>query len=1265
MSESPNASITGHWSESGARVLRERYLLKKDGKVVETPDDMCRRVARAVAVAERNYTDDKHIVENAAEHFASLMLEQKFMPNSPTLMNAGKGNGLQLSACFVLPVDDSISGIFETMKHAAIIHQSGGGCIAADARVWTTFCGIEPIEVLFNRATIDGRFGTPSGSGTAFDVRDLGIKTLSMDPETGETGLRDVTHIWKFDVPADHQVQVTTREGAVVQTSDWHPFMVVRGTELQEVQANELRAGDVVLGPETREDMWPWKDYRQVGSLVIDPALGWLVGFTLSDGSFGYVPALRQYRVRWFSGTSDVLERVLDVLQQHGIATKIQKDQRGLLSVATLAQRFVHDLLEACGLEKFGSKDARIRVPEIIAKSPLPVIRAFLAGLLDGDGYVAPDGSPSYTTVSESMAEDLAALLGLLGYRPTTRSKAPYGKGRQRTYTVQLCPLPQVNDLAADLAPDMANVERVARFHSDSIKESALSLSFRDWHRRFVALGIANSRGQADYAESPFALELSQWASHGRVSRPMLRRIASFVEPLDVECARLLQRLAARGQEIERVERAPVAKPYYDMTVTDWNTYAAGKSGMLMIHNTGFAFSRLRPKGATVKSTHGVASGPVSFLRVYDAATESVKQGGTRRGANMGILRCDHPDIMEFIECKLDGGITNFNISVAITDAFMDALDQGNDYDLINPQTKEASGKLNAHAVWQRMAECAWKTGDPGVVFIDRMNNSTSNPAPDLLQIEATNPCGEQALYPYDVCNLGSINLANVLKRQESCPWEIDWEELERCTKICVRFLDDVIDINPYPLQQITDIAQRFRRIGLGVMGWADMLFRLGIPYNSQKALDLGEQVMRFVTEAGRRASEDLAKVRGPFPEWAKSRYRDGAPLRNGTVTTVAPTGTISIIADCSSGIEPIFALAFSHIVGERHLTFINPIFEEVAKEQGFYSDALMAKVAEHGSVQGVDGVTAELQRVFVIAHEIEPDWHIRMQAAFQAGTDNCISKTINLPNHATVEDIAAAYKQAYELGCRGITVYRDGSKFGVLHVGTAKKEEGKPEVPATEPLAEPPVAAASDVEEPQAQPAAAAAARAHTTSPYVLTRPRRVSGYTYRTATPVGTAFVVINSIPESGPFEVFVTVGNAGSDLMADAEALGRLVSLYLRSASWMSPEERLLQVASQLRGIGGSRSLGFGKDRVRSLPDAVAMVLEEHVHAEAGEVEVDEQPKLPVGNGNGKHTKHPIPVLAARVSGDLCPTCGSAGAFVYEEGCKKCHACGHSEC
>lgn len=639
---------------------------------------------------------------------------------------------------------------------------------------------------------------------------------------------------------------------------------------------------------------------------------------------------------------------------------------------------------------------------------------------------------------------------------------------------------------------------------------------------------------------------------------------------------------------------------------------------------TGFAFSRLRPKDTAVRSTGGRASGPVSFLRVFNGATEAVKQGGTRRGANMGILRVDHPDILEFIQCKVDGGISNFNISVAITEPFMEALAQDGDYDLIDPHTKKAVGRLKAREVFERIVHSAWQTGDPGLVFIDRVNQGPANPVPDLETIEATNPCGEQPLAPNDACNLGSINL-DKFARPEDSQAPIAWEALERTVRLAVRFLDDVIQVNPYPLQEIMDQVHRNRRIGLGVMGWADLLIQIGIPYDSQQALDLAGKVMEFITSIGRDESARLAEERGPFPNWPRSIYRDGRPIRNATVTTIAPTGTISIIAGCSSGIEPLFAIAYSHIVGDRHLTFVNPHFEHVARRRGFYGPELMEKVAKSGTLHEIPEIPEDVRRAFVTAHEVAPEWHVRMQAAFQRSTDNGVSKTINLPNEATVEEVGRAYRLAYDSGCLGITVFRDGCKSAhggqVLHIGTASGPAKADELAEHEGIAHVPTA--------------------------IRPRPRTLRGVTYRVDTPLGVGYVHVNQSTSGEPFEVFLNVGKAGSDVQADAEALGRLISLILRMPSPFTTRERVAEIIKQLDRIGGRRDAGLGPSRVRSIPDAIAQVLAEHVGLrEPGAEEVRE-----AREGRQK-------------AADLCPECQNY-TLVLEEGCQKCHVCGFSEC
>src|SRR5919204_1362383 len=474
---------------------------------------------------------------------------------------------------------------------------------------------------------------------------------------------------------------------------------------------------------------------------------------------------------------------------------------------------------------------------------------------------------------------------------------------------------------------------------------------------------------------------------------------------------------------------------------------------MALIHQsgggTGFSFSRLRPKGAMVRSTTGVASGPVSFMKLYDASTDAVKQGGTRRGANMGILRVDHPDILEFITCKEDlTQVVNFNISVAVTDRFMEAVRAGASYDLVDPHTGKVARQLDARMVWGKLIEGAWRTGEPGCFFIDEANRY--NPVPHLGSYEATNPCGEQPLLPYDVCNLGSINVGLFV-----AGGDVDWDRLRTAVHLCTHFLDNVIDANRYPLEEIDNLAKRIRRVGLGIMGWADLLVRLGIPYDSDQGVALGRKLMQFIDEESKAASEKLAEQRGVFPEWERSiwgpdatcargargeRIRPMRRLRNCNLTTVAPTGTISIIAGCSSGLEPLFAVAFMRNQAGVLMPDVNDDFVAVAKREGWYSDALMERIAREGHIH-FDEVPPHWHRVFVTAHDIAPEWHMRMQAAFQRHCDSAISKTTNFAHSATVDDVRKIYELAYELKAKGVTVYRDGSRDNqVLSTGASEQ---------------------------------------------------------------------------------------------------------------------------------------------------------------------------------------------------------------------------------
>ena len=652
---------------------------------------------------------------------------------------------------------------------------------------------------------------------------------------------------------------------------------------------------------------------------------------------------------------------------------------------------------------------------------------------------------------------------------------------------------------------------------------------------------------------------------------------------------------------------------------------------------TGFSFSRLRPSGDVVGSTSGISSGPISFMTVFDAATEAIKQGGTRRGANMGILRVDHPDIMHFITCKEDHStLNNFNISVAITEEFMEAVEADEKYDLKNPRSGEPAGSLHAREVFNKMVDMAWKNGDPGIVFIDRINRD--NPTPHIGEMESTNPCGEQPLLPYESCNLGSINLTKMVKSDGNGGYEIDWERLERVTGEAVNFLDNVIDMNRYPIKEIDEQTKGNRKIGLGVMAFADMLIRLGIPYDSEEAIETAERVMGFIQKKGHDASEKLAGVRGVFPNYRGSTYDGKKMMRNATVTTIAPTGTISIIAGCSSGVEPLFALAFTrNVLDGAALTDVNPVFEEIAKEEGFYSPELMEKIAKSGGIHDVEGITDELRRFFVTSHDITPEWHIRMQAAYQKYTDNAVSKTVNFPNEATPDDIDKVYRLAYKLGCKGVTVYRDGSRdVQVLNKGQEKKGEVK--------------------HEPHAQAAEGATHAVLTPKP----RDEVTFGVTKKMHTGCGNLYVTINEDVEGNPFEVFTQIGTAGGCAASQCEAIGRLVSLILRSG--IPPKELVMQ----LKSISCHKPAGFGDSRIASCSDAVAKAIEWYVmykingNKKFGDVIARGIDPEAGGNGGGK-ASFDCGVLPVQMG--ACPDCG--GSVEHADGCVICHGCGYSEC
>ncbi|HNQ39969.1 MAG TPA: vitamin B12-dependent ribonucleotide reductase [Candidatus Cloacimonas sp.] len=721
----------------------------------------------------------------------------------------------------------------------------------------------------------------------------------------------------------------------------------------------------------------------------------------------------------------------------------------------------------------------------------------------------------------------------------------------------------------------------------------------------------------------------------------MLTRVAANIASGDEEKTRRFYRLMDAGyflpnsptlmnaggdlQQLSACFVLPLEDSMESIFETVKNAALIHKSG----GGTGFSFSRLREANARVRSTNGVSSGPLSFLKVFNAATDAVKQGGTRRGANMAILNVDHPQILDFITCKENpAALNNFNISVGVTEEFMQAVANDDEYNLISPHTGAISKKLKARDVFALIVKMAHKNGEPGIVFLDRLNNA--NPTPALGKIESTNPCGEQPLLPYEACNLGSINLALLIK-----DGDVNWDKLKEVVQDSVDFLDAVIDVSKFPLPQIENISKANRKIGLGVMGWADLLFQLKIPYASEEAVTLAAKLMEFIDFYAKKHSSELAVKKSAFPNFPESIYANGSlkretlnqdweslkekikkeGIRNATLTTIAPTGTISMIADTSSGIEPQFSLAYvKNVMDGEKLIYVNKYLQKALEEKGIYNKKLLEEILTRGSLACIEDIPEELQKVFQTAHDISPEWHIRMQAAFQKYTDNAVSKTINFPNSATVEDIQSAYELAYHLGCKGVTVYRDGSRESqVLYLGTQITTSEK-----TDQKVAP------------------------------RTRPEITKGITQRLETGCGHMYVTINTDAQ-GACEVFIQMGKVGGCASAQLEAIARLVSLALRS------QIKIESITRQLKGIRCQSPMWNKGKMITSCGDAVGQALEQFVtfytkgQIQSGEFSAEnENPDSPKQFGNGFA---------------LCPDCGNT--IEHTEGCLKCPACGWSKC
>lgn len=1020
-------------SSNAKTVLERRYLRKgDDGKPVETPRQLFERVARAIASAEEGYGKSTLEADMIAGKFYGMMARQEFMPNSPTLMNAGRELG-QLSACFVLPVGDSMEDIFDAIKYTALIHK----CLVPETLVMTD----------------SGCMGLGSVHGGVWIETHEGMDLVE---ESHENGQQEVA-------------TVETHEGYSITGTPLHRLMSVNPSEGPEwKRIGDLEGGDVLL--------------MKLGG--------------------------------WLGGTADHVDGCLSDFP---------------------------DCMD----------DRAIRADE-------GAICDFLRNTFTEHGWVTSEGLVSVTLNSERVTREIQVMLFYIGV-PTQRD------GTRLSVTT----LSGFHVFREKIGFDSMLLERRLSGLSDD-----------------AALSAMESAG----------------AAHGEADDDGFYAVT-----------------------VKSVTRSGTSS-VVDLTVQGSHAYLANG---FVSHNsgggTGFSFSRLRPAKDCVRSTAGVSSGPISFMEVFNTATETIKQGGTRRGANMGILRVDHPDILEFITSKRDSTkLTNFNISVSLTDRFMDALEKDQEYDLVNPRSRESASKMKARKVFDLIVNMAWRNGEPGIVFIDRINRD--NPTPSVGEIESTNPCGEQPLLPYESCNLGSINLAKMLKLEGGRP-VVDYDKLRETVRWAVRFLDDVIDVNRYPLEQIDHMTKANRKIGLGVMGFADMLLNLGVRYDSDEAFKIGGELMTFIDREGHRASEELAEERGSFPNFRDSALVDRyEKLRNATVTTIAPTGTISIISGASSGIEPIFAVAYVRNVMDKDiLPEVNPIFEQMAKERGFYTEEMMKEIAAQGSVKDINGVPEDIKELFVTALDITPEAHIRMQAAFQEHTDNAVSKTVNFPNDATTEDVERVYMLAYKLGCKGVTVYRYGSREDqVLSVGNDvdKRQEAEEEMRSE------------------------GDARAPRPRPYLT------KGTTQRIETGCGHLYVTINE-DENGLCEVFTQMGKSGGCTASQSEAIGRLLSLALRSG--IKPES----IVKQLRGIRCPSPLWQPGGMVLSCSDAVAKALERYVKERSVQAGPLAASHADAGSGAVEKQNHVD-------KGDVCPECPECGSMVeYVEGCVVCRVCGYSRC
>jgi len=1139
-------------SKNAQTVLEKRYLLRdENNKVIETPEEMFNRVASSIASSEEERIE-----------FLELMTSLRFLPNSPTLMNAGTALG-QLSACFVLPIEDDMSSIFDAVKHSALIHQ----CLTKDSLVMTG----------------DGLVKIKNVKANSLVETDEGVFSVSKVYYNGKKPVYKVETAHGYSITGTklHKLLVMNKDGkrcwkkvGSLKKGDW---LIIKPSNWL---GSKIQLPKFEYVPKTGGNQTSFKPILYDLPDKLTPELSELIGLYIADGSN------HQDGIRFTVGKheAEVVDRInnLSMILFGKMPSSVEFEsvfEVGILSVQ------IKEWLNFLGLLK--KKSSRAEIPKLILESSEENVRAFLKGLFNADGCIRKSGHITYTSSSHKLICDLQITLLHLGI-PTRK----YRNKTTGVYQISIC-----------TKSGYINYKNKIGFISKKKKYRLEDIKSEDIFKRGQIIPNQNQRIRDWYSTIPKGKKIKFLKEYGGlVNRSEIRELSyqklKMLTKLEMKPDFFDELLLSEDilyTQVRAIKSVGIME-VFDLTVPEKHAYIA--NGFIS-HNsgggTGFSFSKLRPKNDVVKTTGGIASGPLSFMEVFNAATNTVKQGGRRRGANMGILRVDHPDIMEFITCKEDQNrLTNFNLSVAITEHFMKAVEKNEDYDLINPRINKVSGKMNAKEVFNKIVEMAWKNGEPGIVFIDRINKD--NPTPELGEIESTNPCGELPMLAWESCNLGSINLLQHVKKGK-----IDWDLLEKSVRTAVRFLDNVIEKNQYILPEIEQITKANRKIGLGIMGFADLLVKLEIRYDSEEGLAKANEVMAFVQKNARDESQVLGEKKGNFPNFNKSIYRDQTEnLRNATVTSIAPTGTISLIAGCSSGIEPYYAIAFTrNVLDGKKLFDVNPLFEQNLKDLKIHSEELLEKVSSSNTIQDLEEVPKDLRKIFVTSHDITPEWHIRMQAAFQRYNDNATSKTINFTSTATKEDIANAYMLAYKQGCKGITVYRDGSrKYQVLSTKKPEKQDSKK------------LTIISEKVEPRP-------------------RPEVTVGRTHKIRSGCGNLYVTVNS-DETGVCEVFVQVGKSGGCIASQSEAVGRLISLALRSGI------KLESIADHLAGIRCPSPNFYQGQTVLSCPDGIAHVLEKYLEGET------------IVRSNG--------VIA-------CPDCGSMLEFA--EGCFTCRSCGYSKC